>query len=178
MINEYLIIRTTVMPALTKHVLIKGFCIASIGIFGLLAGGIFLPPSILHQWGWAIFFISIGFITLGLLPYRRLVRLQMKPNELSIFDADQMTFISRGSKKLTVPLQSISKMAYIDHPLNYGIALWLKHPTPIPVIVHESPKQAEKMRKKGKEIENADLFFSHFNRHAYDELIGWIAEES
>ena len=176
MIREYLIIRTTISPALMKHILIKGFCIAFLGILGLIAGGIYLPPAILQKWGWFMILISLGLIAFGLLPYRRLVRLQLKPNELSVLDADNMTFISRGAKKITIPLHSILKIAYIDHPLDDGIAVWLKHPPPDPVVVHDCSRELEMIRKKGREKDNADLFFSHFNRHAYEELIDWISE--
>lgn len=177
MIREYLIIRTAISPALSRHVLIKGFSIALLGIAALFAGGIFLPFPSLQKWGWLLFLISIGLITLGLLPYRRLMRLQLKPNELSLLDSEELTFKSRGRNKLTIPLQSISKIEYVDDPLNYGIAVWLIQPPPSPVVVHECPKEIEKLRKKGSEKGNADLFFAHFNRHAYDELIEWLAEK-
>lgn len=176
MIREYLIIRTTISRALSRHVLIKGFCIALLGIAALFAGGIFLPLPSLQKWGWLLFIISLGLIALGLLPYRRLVRLQLKPNELSLLDTEELTFKSRGRNKLTIPLESVSKMEYVDHPLNDGIAIWLIHPPPSPVVVHESPKEIELIRKQGKENGNADLFFAHFNRHAYDELIEWLKD--
>lgn len=178
MIKEYLIIRTTVMPQLSKHVLMRGFRIAFLGILGLLAGALFFPLPELQTWGWGLFLLSLALITGGLLPYRRLVRLQLKPNELSLLDADQLTFISRGRKKLTVPLKSIEKMSYIDHPLHYGIAIWLKSPAPLPVIVHEPTNEVEKIRQQGRKHENADLFFGYFNRHAYEELNEWIIEEN
>lgn len=176
MIREYLIIRTTISRTVIKRVLLKGFCIALLGILGLVLGGIFLPIDSLQRWGWVIVFTSLGLVTLGLRPYRRLVRLQLKPNELSILDADMMTFISRGRKILTIPLQSISKISYLAHPLHDGIAVWLKQPAPDPVVIHDGLKEVEVIRKKGRE-KGADLFFSHFNLHAYEELIDWISEE-
>lgn len=176
MLIETLIIRTAITRAVVKHILIKGFCIASIGIICLFIGGIFLSPPILQKWGWLLFLLSLGLITLGLLPYRRIVRLQLKPNEITLIDAEQLTFFSRGRKKLTIPLQSIAKIEFIENPLHYGIAVFLKHPTPHPIIVHESPQELKKMRKKGEKNGGAHLFFPYFNRHAYEELIDWISE--
>lgn len=176
MLIATLIIRSTITRTVIKHVLIKGFCIAALGIACLLIGGIFLGPSHLQKWGWLLFLLSIGMITLGLLPYRRIVRLQLKPNEITLVDADQLIFFSRGRKKLTIPIPSIAKMEYIDHPVRYGIAVFLNKPPPRPLSVHESPQEVEKMRYEGQKKGEADLFFPYFNRHAYEELIDWISD--
>ena len=178
MATEALIIRTSISSEVIKHVLFRGFSIAFLGMLGLLLGTIFIPVSTMKIWGLSLFLMSLGLVTLGLLPYRRLSRLQLKPNEIALVDTDHLTYYSKGRKILTIPLQSVAKMSYIQHPLHYGIAVWLK-PSPLsPVIVHQCPKEVKSLRQKGKYIEEAHLFLPYFNQRAYHELLEWQEEEN
>lgn len=176
--KETLIIRSTISSHLVKRVLFKGSTIAFLGIILLLIAGILIPPSILHEWGWALFFISIGLITLGLLPYRRLSRLQLKPNELVLINRNDIAFYFKGNLLLTLSLQSVAKTSYIDHPTQYGIAIWLKPASKTSIAIHQLPEKIKKMQLQGQQIAQADLFFPYFNQRAYDELMEWQEESS
>lgn len=177
MIKNVLILRSSISSSLLRNTLLRGFAVAFFGILILLCAGSYLPVEFLHRWGWSLFLISLGLITLGMLPYRRLSRLQIKPNELILSDSNHIVFSQRGRELLTIPMQSIARMSYIFHPRLYGIALWLR-PAPLkPILVHQSPKEIENMRRLGQQLGNADLFFPYFNQRAYDELMDWQYEE-
>jgi hypothetical protein len=178
MIKETLIVRSSISSSLLRDTLFKGCVIAGIGMLLLLLVGIFIPAASLHTWGWGVFFISLGLIAYGLLPYRILSRLQLKPNELILTPSQHLAFFSRGRKILTLPLQSVSCIRYVSHPTSYGIAVWLKSPPPLAVVVHQWPKEMEKLRLQGESMEKADLFFPYFPQRAYDELIEEITIHS
>lgn len=177
MIKEFLVIRSSISSTLLKKTLLQGFAIAFIGSCILLFAGSYLPVELLHKWGWVLFLIALGLITLGLLPYRRLSRLQMRPHELILLDSNHIAFSYKGKKLLTIPLQSIAKMNYISQPKMYGIALWLKSVPSKPILIHQTPKEVENIRKLSQHMGNADLFFPYFNQRAYKELIDWQSEE-
>lgn len=177
MIKESFIIRSTISSQLMKSTLLKGFCLAFIGILGLLFGGIFLSVSNLKLWGWILFLLCLGLITLGLLPYRRLSRLQLKPSEFVLVDSDYFVFYSKGKKIMTIPLQAVARLSYIEQPKLYGIALWLKHSPHFPIIIHQDHQETDTLREKGQQIGKADLFFPYFNQRAYEELRDWLSSE-
>ena len=158
MIKETLIIRSSISAQFLKKILFGGFAIAFPGVLILLLPGIFMPQLTLQHWGWVFYLMGLGLITGGLLPYRRFSRLQLKPNELIVDDLNQIVYCSKGKKILTIQLQSVSKMSYVDHPRHYGILIWLK-PMPIaPIVIHQSVKEAERLRLQGRQIGKADLF--------------------
>jgi hypothetical protein len=178
MAKEVLIIRSSISSPLLRSTLFQGFAIAFLGVLILLLAGSFLPVAFLHTWGWSLFLISLGLITVGLLPYRRLSRLQLKPNELILVNSNQVVFSLQGRKLLTLPLQSVSQISYISLSKLYGIAIWLK-PAPLaPIIIHQLPEKVKKLRQQGQRMGNADLFFPYFNQRAYDELMDWQYERN
>jgi hypothetical protein len=176
MVKESFIIRTVISSQLMKRTLLTGFAIALIGILGLLLGGIFLSLLSLQTWGLTLFLLSLGLITWGLLPYRRLSSLQLKPNEFSLVDADHLAFYAKGKKMMTIPLKSIDRLSYISQATLYGIAFWLKPQPASPVIIHQRASEVYALRQKGHQL-GADLFFPYFNQRAYDELVEWYQEE-
>jgi hypothetical protein len=179
MVKEFLVVRSSISSALLRKTLFRGFAIAFIGICILLFAGSNLSVEFLHKWGWSLFLIALGLITLGMLPYRRLSRLQVNPSKIVFFDLNYMTYVQRDKKILTIPVESIAQMSYISHSHSYpyGIAIWLK-PSPIePIIAHQSFKEVEQMRKQGQRINKADVFLPYFNQRAYDELMNWLFEK-
>lgn len=189
MIRNVLVLRSSIPSSLLRKTLLRGFAVACLGILILLFAGSYLPIEFLHKWGWSLFLIGLGLITFGMLPYRRLSRLEIKPNELILLDSGHIAFSLRGRKLLTIPLHSIAQMRYIPLPVEswkkyifqprlYGIALWLKADPPKPIIVHQFPKEVEDIRRLGRRMGSADLFFPYFNHRAYDELMDWQYEET
>jgi hypothetical protein len=179
MVKEFLVVRSSISSALLKTTLLRGFAIAFIGICILLFAGSFLSVEFLHKWGWSLFLIALGFITLGLLPYRNLSRLQIKPNELILLNVNSIAYVQRGHKILTLPIVSIAQISYISYPHSpvYGIAVWFKPSSVERIIIHQSLKEIDYMRKQGQKMGNADIFLPYFNQHAYDELMDWLFEK-
>lgn len=174
--KDSLKIRSTISASLLKSTLFWGYGIASLGIIILVVAGSYLQIEYLHRWGWMLFLLAIGCITLGMLPYRRLSHLQLKPNELILLNHDHVLYTHKGKQLFSIPLKSISHTRYISHPSHYGIALWLKSPLIEPIRIYQSPEEVEKMRRKADQIDHADLFFPYFNQRAYEEWLDWQDE--
>lgn len=106
-----------------KRKLLKGFFIALIGVLTLVGGGIFLPEKVMAKWGFWIFLFGLGLITWGLLPYRKFVRLQSKPNEIRLFE-QELQFWANNECRLIIPLHQIKRAEYVTDP-HKGIELTL-----------------------------------------------------
>lgn len=175
--KEVLIIRSTITSYVQKKTLLRGCIIACFGVAVLLIAGSYLALELFIQWGWLLFLISIGLITLGMLPYRRLIRQQLKPDELILLNAYEISFSHRGGQLLTIPLDSIDRMEYVPQQDFYGIAIWLKKTPIAPIRIHQGFKIVNKLRKLGKKNGNADLFLPYFNQRGYEELVNWRHQE-
>ena len=107
-----------------------------------------MPLPLLQKWGWLLFLFSLGLITIGLLPYRKLTRLQSKPNELRIVEQGYLEFWARGQCQLLFPLKDIERLQYCEkkdpcHPENTPIP----EPANIkrqahPIFIHEKGNPA------------------------------------
>lgn len=172
--HETLILRSSISSPHMRHVLFRGFSIAFIGILFLVLSGIYFPASTLKMWGWLIFFFSLTLLTWGLLPYRRLSRFQLNPDELVIAkgkgNGNGLYYISKGKKILSFQLESVHHISYIDNSEHYGIAFFFKKSAHSSIVIYEeagAKKVQNNSRNKGK----GDLFFPFFNRRSYEELI-------
>lgn len=112
---------TSIKPRLLKRKVIIGTILAVFGTALLLYGTLFLSVEEMQRWGWLLFFSFIILISLGLIPYRRLSRLEKQPNKITL--TDRNTFIYRT---LEVPLNAIEKAEYYETSDKYGIKIWLK----------------------------------------------------
>lgn len=155
-------VRSSIKPRLMRHIILRGSIFAVMGSLIFLYAGIFMPVAILSAWGIPLLFIAGGLLAIGLLPYRRLSRLERKPDELAANESS-LIFHHLGRPVMTIPVTSIKRMAYLDHGNKYGIGLWLKDPLPEKIIIHDR-------RYKPDASFNADLFFSYFTERSYQEL--------
>lgn len=162
-------IRSSIRPELKRQVLMRGSMIGGCGALLLLATGVFLPLSLLKIWGWAIFLIGIGLITLGLLPYRKLTRLESKPQTIEMKE-DRFSLTSNQKPLFTVPFSAIEKMAYINTSSDYGIAIWLHNPLTDKIVVHSEKFDIEKYRELSQRKFGCDLMLPYFSQRGFDEL--------
>lgn len=168
------ILRTSLSSSLMRFTLFKGICLAVMGLCGLLWGALTMPPSLLQRWGPWLFLIGMGFITWGMLPYRRLSLLQVKPDELHLASTHLVNFYRKGKKILTLSLPSIEQLDYVDEGHLYGIALKMR---PHSLTCHEDdPAEMKKLEKQGKSLKEGELFFPYFSRQAFRELQEWQQE--
>ncbi|MCE5318367.1 MAG: hypothetical protein LLG04_13535 [Parachlamydia sp.] len=158
---ETLRLRTSIKPALKKALLFRGTLIATAGIALLLFAGLTLPVASLERWGLFILGIALLLITVGLLPYKRLTRLEIQPHELLLTTNQEISFFQNRIPRLTLIWSNIEKSAYIDHHSQYGIALWLKNPDPA----------LENTIQKCRQCYGCDLFFPFFSARSYQEMI-------
>lgn len=161
---------SSISSALMRQALMRGFSLGFLGALILLIPGSFLPPALLHKWGWALFLTAIGLITWGLLPYRRLSKLQLNPDKLILVDEEHISYFQQGRKILTLPIESIASVREISVQRFYGIAVEFKTPPIEPIQVHGNSSEVEKMRKQGMKYGKADLFFPYFTKHTCMEL--------
>lgn len=155
---DQLTLRSSLKPALMKSMLWQGTILAALGAILLLLGGILLPPTELNNWGLPVFIVSIALITIGLLPYRRLRRLETKPYRI-IVDKDWLELTLQDKTLLSIPWESIEKFIYIDQKQMYGIGIILKKPLPKQVVIYT--------KKRILFSQECDVFLPYFSKHAY-----------
>lgn len=164
-----LLLRSSVKSTMKRFVLFRGTFLAGLGAALMLFTGAFLPRGTLALWGLLCFGIGLGLITLGLLPYRRLTRLENKPFEI-LLSQGLLSFISKGIKKFSVPFASIEKTGFVDDRHQYGICLWLKKPAQEKVIVHDPGFDMAAFQNKSKAKHGCDLFLPYFSKRSYEEM--------
>lgn len=169
-----LTLRSTIQPALMRSSLMRGTCLAALGASTLLAAGGFLPSDQMTVWGLPLFLTSLTLITWGLLPYRRLRRLEMQPYQLTV-DDEWLHFTAGGRRRLSIPWASIAKLDYCGKKRNYGIGIVLKKPLPEKIIVHGTNTGFSKtpwLTSAG-----CDIFMPYFSARSYQTLVDYHASE-
>lgn len=162
--------RSSIKPLLLRSLLLRGSLLGGAGALMLLLLGTFLPASHLKIWGLPILIVSLIFITIGLLPYRRMVKLETHPDELQI-DEKNLLFSRNGKPLLQIPLSAISELHYIEEPHLYGLSIRLK----------PSPLEKVKVLQEGFDIENfisesrtrfngCDIFLPYFSELTSTEI--------
>lgn len=165
--------RSSIHSALKRYSLLKGSLIAAIGIIPLILAGTLIPAAQLAPWGMILFLFGIGMVALGLIPYRKLCRLELCPDEL-IIDADNsLTYLKQRKLLVTIPSENIDKISYIDDPYHYGIALTFNSPTTKKIAIHDV-RMGRKHLRKG---QNEDLFLPYFSKRTYKELKEYFRDQ-
>ena len=162
-------LRSSIKSSYKRYVLFRGTLIAVIGALLIVMSGIYLPVQEMRIWGLPALVVGVGLIALGLLPYRRLSRLEDKPNEIILLDKE-FQFFTKGKKVFTIPYASIDKIDHMDNRCCYGIALWIKKSPEQKVIVHD--KKASFSKKQ-----NGDIFLPNFTERSYEILREHVMEK-
>ena len=93
-----------------------------VGLFVLIYGAGLVTPNSIYFFGIPILLIGAFLIMAGLIPIRRLNRLEIHPHEL-IVTKNQMYYIVEGIQKVSIPLNTIKDIRYIEENRRYGIAV-------------------------------------------------------
>lgn len=115
-------LRTSVSPTLLKWRLFLGSFFAICGASLILYAGVFAP----QKWGFLLFLFGMGLIALGLIPYRLLQRLEIKPNELELLEHG-VIYRKRGEQQWQLPYGSIQRVVYFEDAWRYGIQLTVEN---------------------------------------------------
>ena len=177
--NDYLLkLRSSVHSSLKRQMLWQGTLLALVGLSILGYSSLFFSSADLGIWGFLLFCLGIGFISAGLIPYRRLCRLEINPHEIVVLDEVTIKFNWQGKSTLTVPWISVSKTAYMKRShKNYGIGIWLKQPAPEKVIVHDLNFNVRCFQDGSRRLYGCDLFLPFFSEHSYKELLETMNQE-
>lgn len=152
MIEKAIKIRSSIKTSLKRYTLLRGSLLAVAGASILLFAGSWLPVDVLKIWGLPLLICGGGLITLGLLPYRKLSRLETKPNEIIVSDSC-VHFVQNGKPMSAIPQKDIQRLSYLEQGRHYGICLLLKKPSGV------------------------SLFFPYFSESAFEELKDLIEKD-
>lgn len=174
--NETMTIRSSVLPALMRKILWKGTLLGGSGVVILLLGGIFIPLKEMKVWGPFLFLFSLSLITWGLLPYRRLKRLEEKPSTLILEGEEWLHYSVRGKPLFSIPIASIDHIIFIDKPSTYGIGVILKDHLPKKLVVQDTSFDPMQFPPRSLEWHPCDLFFQYFSQRSFNALHDRLVE--
>lgn len=163
-------LRTSIKNSLKRYVLFRGTIVAAAGMIILVISAATISPSVLRYWGLPILFLAGLLITIGLLPYRRLCRLELKPDEIIAVGGTKIHFVTNGKHILTIPKDSIARLEYYEGHHRYGIGIWLHHPPPEKIIIHDRQFNIIAFEKKSRREWGCDLFLAYFSKNAFESL--------
>lgn len=135
------VIYSSIHPNFKRKVLLRGCLSAFPGFIFLFFFGVYGTPLFLETWGILIFAIGIGSVAWGLIPYRKLSRLETHPHRIAV-EKDNWQ-ITTGKKTYTFEQKDIESIQYIHEKNRYGIEIT---------------------------IQGKKEFFSFFSRSAYARL--------
>ncbi len=121
---------SVVKPGVKKILLIRGMTLGFCGVGILFCLGVFASVDVLSFWGIPSFFGGVFLVGLGLIPYRKLTRLETHPHQI-ILDVLALTFISTYGNKVRIPYDNIEKITSIETGCRYGLRLELKKGAPL-----------------------------------------------
>ncbi len=153
-------INSKISSLLKKRRLLRGSLIATPGILVLLIVGSFAPLAILERFGILSFCVGIFLISLGLIPYRRLCQLELKPHYIDA-DASNLKVLLHQRYALDIPMQLITACEWIEKKEIYGIGLHVK--------TAEIPKRFSRF--------GYACFLPFFKRDALDKLNECLAQQ-
>ena len=168
--SDIIKLRSQITPALKRSKALVGTVLASIGMTTLLFGSLFLSVEKLSLWGLPIFVLGFGFISWGLVPYRKINKLEVHPHEIVIKDDKSIRIYLRGKGAFTLPINSIDKIGYKDSDINYGIGIWLRQPVPEKIIVHDRTFNMPQYQLDSKKKFGCDLFLPYFSKSSFEEM--------
>ncbi len=129
--NNSLSVRSSIRSSLKRSLLFKGTLFALMGALSLIAAAILLPAEKLSHYGFFIFAFAMALITYGLLPYRRLCRLENNPDELRLDSDHILYYLKKGNAVLAISKNDIQSFSYFDLTQKYGIKCLLKNGTEV-----------------------------------------------
>ncbi len=172
---DTLTIRTKITAQLLKQKLFQGSIFSAIGALLILICGTYLPSSIMSPFGFIIICLALFCIAVGMIPYRRLSKLQLSPHKLLITERD-CTVENDKSALYSIPLISINTVQFIQKGSVYGIALTFHKPIREKICVHSPQFDIAKLQSEAHRRFDCDLFLAFYPKEACAELTSLIEE--
>ncbi len=160
---------TVKLPVLRKFLLL-GTLSAGTGVIILTLAGMYIPPDYMVYWGTPILLVAGTLIAKGLIPYRKLSRMETKPDELLLVQDEYIQYMQNGNQIYTIPLKMIEKLDYIEKGDNYGIGVYLKKAGDEKIIVHDRKFPMEQYQNQSRTKYGCDLFIPYFSRRAFMKI--------
>lgn len=156
-----MIVKSAVKSQAKRKALFRGSFLAGMGMLIMIAGSVFLSRHQLSLYGIPLFIAAITLVTIGMIPYRKLTRLENKPDEIHINQDHSWVYYRKGKQILEIPQGTIESMRYISQD-QYGICLSLK----------KNPENKVKVYQPGLRMSHfgCDLFFPYFSERAFKQL--------
>ena len=117
---------STVLMDVKRRLLFRGLCFGGCGIGVILFFGVWATPLFLSKWGLLIFCATLILISVGLIPYKNLTRLETRPHQILINEKELIFISSKGSHK-SIPLSSIKAISFWKLKTKYGLMLDLEN---------------------------------------------------
>ncbi len=160
--SQGMIFYSSIKPKLMKKTLMRGTLLGSAGVLVILGGGTMLPIAQLEFWGLPILLAGLLLIAVGLVPQRKLAKLEINPHEIH-FDGERVLFLQNADTVFDLPFSGIEKIDYLENKQLYGWGLRLKKPI------------ENTLTKKGatfitQHFEGYDLFLPYFTKRSLAEL--------
>lgn len=120
-------LHTTIDSKYKLMLLKRGSSIAALGLFAMLFASIEIGPKLLSETGIFIFLFGVSVIAYGLLPYRKIMRLELAPHHLFIGD-DRIEYV-HGKIIECIKIDEIESLEYYEEFSGYGIKVTKKNGT-------------------------------------------------
>ncbi len=161
---------STIKPTLMRSALFKGTFLAGVGVMILALCGALIPVSTMEIWGIPILLVGGGLITYGLIPYRKLCRIESVPSELILIDGKFLQLITLGKQVYSIPMVSIEKIDYLEQGDDYGITIQLKKDLREKIVVHDPSFNMSKQQQLSRDKYSCDLFIPYFGRRSFTRI--------
>lgn len=164
-------LRTSIAAELQRGRLLLGSAIAAPGIL-LMIWASFLSPQLLARWGVVFALLSILLIALGLIPYRRICRLQLHPNQIAL-EEENLTYVIGETPRFRLSKEGVREIAFLKERGGYGIGLWLHLPIEKKITVIDPRFDMQKFMNQSRR-RGCDLYLPLFSERAAAEIEEWL----
>lgn len=117
---------SSIKPSLKRHLIRRSLLFVLPGFVLLFYMGVFLKTSALEKWGLWGFALSFLLISGGMIPYRRIMRLETTPHKLSL-EKEGLCFTHTKKGEVVFPLEQIEKFHFVERKGFYGIRIHFKN---------------------------------------------------
>lgn len=162
------ILRSCITKELKRETLKKGagFTLSGGALILCIA---FLPLPLLKLIGLPLFALACLLIAIGLVPYRRLLLLELNPFELAIHN-NKLIFYQKNIPLFALENEHVADLLYQEGHL-YGILAQLNKPLRGKIkVLTKRTRFFAYMGRWQRQYAEGVLFFPYFSKHSFEEL--------